>query len=216
MPPSFLNAGGPNVTLPFHLPQLLNTTARHVVNSSALAKTSPAAMTVQLPQPRPPYLPIPPQPAYITNPPCSVMNWETTHACFLSRSWQIRSDAMFAATCLGTVLLCFALEFARRLGRTYDRAVYARRRRRGDEREEDFNLTLWEQSVRAGIKMLELAIGVVLGLLVASFNGFLILSLLLGWGVAFWAFRWDMGRGLGGRRRGSRVRGTGESTILGF
>ncbi|KAK4174552.1 hypothetical protein QBC36DRAFT_292340 [Triangularia setosa] len=87
-------------------------------------------MNLQLPPPTfPPIL-------AITNygdnkPPCSVMNWETTHACFLSRSWQIRSSAMFATTCLGTVLLCFALKFVRRFCGTYDHAIYSRRRRRG-------------------------------------------------------------------------------------
>ncbi|KAK4200240.1 hypothetical protein QBC40DRAFT_280499 [Triangularia verruculosa] len=124
---------------------------------------------------------------------------------------------MFAATCLGTVLLCFALEFIRRLSRTYDRTIYSRRRRRGDEREEEFSLTVWEQTIRAAIKLLEVTLGVILLLLAVSFNGYLILSLLLGWGLAFWAFRWDMGREWASRgsRARSGARGA-DSTMLGF
>ncbi|KAK0741601.1 fungal-specific transcription factor domain-containing protein [Apiosordaria backusii] len=170
MPAKHFNAG-PNITVPFPFPRLSNTTAQYPLDSSAslLPNTSPIAMDVTLPPPSPP---IHASPDYIlNNPPCSVMNWETTHACFVSRSWQIRSNAMFAATCLGTVLLCFALEFFRRLSRSYDRAIFSRRRQRGDDREEDFNLTVWEQSVRAGIKLLEAALGMVLVLLVVSFNG---------------------------------------------
>lgn len=47
-------------------------------------------------------------------------NWYTIDACFLSSSWHIKNNGMFAATCIGVILLVMAVEFFRRLGKEYD------------------------------------------------------------------------------------------------
>lgn len=42
---------------------------------------------------------------------------------FISSSWHITSDGMFAGSCVGVILLVISLEFLRRLGKEYDRYI---------------------------------------------------------------------------------------------
>jgi copper transporter 1 len=51
------------------------------------------------------------------------VNRYTVDACFLSRSWHVTSNGMFAGSCIGVILLVLALEFLRRLGKEYDRKI---------------------------------------------------------------------------------------------
>lgn len=74
-------------------------------------------------------------------------NWYTIDACmsfelnlhikatnqrpgFLAKSWRIRSQGMFAGSCIGTICLVLCLEFLRRLGREYDAFILRRARLR--------------------------------------------------------------------------------------
>ena len=50
-------------------------------------------------------------------------NWNTINSCFLARTWQIKSNGMFAGSVIGIFLLCMAIEGVRRLGREYDRRI---------------------------------------------------------------------------------------------
>ncbi len=47
-------------------------------------------------------------------------NWNTVDACFLSSQWHITSDAMFAGSCIGVVLLVVVLEMLRRATKEFD------------------------------------------------------------------------------------------------
>ncbi|KAH0830849.1 Ctr copper transporter family protein [Fonsecaea pedrosoi] len=47
-------------------------------------------------------------------------NWYTVGACFISKSWQVSSDGIFALSCIGVILLVISLEFLRRVQREYD------------------------------------------------------------------------------------------------
>jgi copper transporter 1 len=49
-----------------------------------------------------------------------VWNWNVIDSCFLSSTWHITNNAMFAASCVGTALLVVCLEFLRRVGHEYD------------------------------------------------------------------------------------------------
>ncbi|KAL4910915.1 Ctr copper transporter [Aspergillus multicolor] len=53
-------------------------------------------------------------------------NWNTIDACFLARSWHIRSRGMFAGSCIGVILLVIVLEFLRRIAREYDAFIIHR------------------------------------------------------------------------------------------
>ncbi len=48
-------------------------------------------------------------------------NWNTVDSCFISSSWQITSDGMFAGTCIAVILLVMVLEALRRSVKEYDR-----------------------------------------------------------------------------------------------
>ncbi|THW24159.1 Ctr-domain-containing protein [Aureobasidium pullulans] len=56
-------------------------------------------------------------------------NWNTIDACFISESWHITSNGMFAGSCIGVILLVMALELLRRLAREHDRMILAHHRR---------------------------------------------------------------------------------------
>ncbi|RDW93914.1 high-affinity Cu transporter CTR3 [Aspergillus mulundensis] len=53
-------------------------------------------------------------------------NWNTIDACFLARSWHIRSRGMFAGSCIGVICLVIVLEFLRRIAREYDAFIIHR------------------------------------------------------------------------------------------
>jgi hypothetical protein len=47
----------------------------------------------------------------------------TIDSCFLSSSWHVTSNGMFAGACIGVIILVILLEFLRRLGKEYDRNI---------------------------------------------------------------------------------------------
>jgi copper transporter 1 len=56
----------------------------------------------------------------IDKPAQMLWNWDTIDACFLTRSWHVRSAAGFAGTCILAAALVLALEFLRRVAHEYD------------------------------------------------------------------------------------------------
>ncbi|KAF2008495.1 Ctr-domain-containing protein [Aaosphaeria arxii CBS 175.79] len=52
-------------------------------------------------------------------------NWNVKNACFISKSWRITSNGMFAGSCIGVILLVISLELLRRAGKEYDRYILA-------------------------------------------------------------------------------------------
>ncbi|KAI5843459.1 Ctr copper transporter family-domain-containing protein [Morchella snyderi] len=130
-----------------------------------------------------------------TPPTCKISmfwNWYTIDSCFISRSWHIRSTAMFAGSCIGVFLLVLILEFLRRTQREYDRYIV---------RLETSNIssvpfegtlgyitplsynyrpTIFQQAIRAGIYMLQFGLAYFIMLLVMYYNGYFIVCMLLG------------------------------------
>jgi solute carrier family 31 (copper transporter), member 1 len=60
-------------------------------------------------------------------------NWYTIDACFIARSWHVRSSGAFAGSCIGVILLVIALECLRRGQREFDRYLRLPRARNGSE-----------------------------------------------------------------------------------
>lgn len=50
-------------------------------------------------------------------------NWTTIDACFLSKSWHVRTMGQFAGSVVGVFFLCMAIEAIRRAAREYDRRI---------------------------------------------------------------------------------------------
>lgn len=124
-------------------------------------------------------------------------NWTTIDACFLASSWQIKSQGMMAASCIGVALLVVVLECLRRLGREYDNLIIGQMQRRGDylnanSAEVDNNCTPChsngfrfkasplQQLVRAIIHAVTFGVGYIIMLLAMYFNGYIIISIVIG------------------------------------
>ncbi|KAH8147703.1 uncharacterized protein LAJ45_08168 [Morchella importuna] len=97
-------------------------------------------------------------------------NWYTIDSCFISRSWHVRSTAMFAGSCIGVFLLVLLLEFLRRAQREYDRYI---------------------QAIRAGIYMLQFGLAYFIMLLAMYYNGYFIICMLLGAFSGHFLFGYD-------------------------
>ncbi|ODA84123.1 hypothetical protein RJ55_02641 [Drechmeria coniospora] len=123
-------------------------------------------------------------------------NWHTVDACFLSSSWHIRNEAMFAATCIGVVVLVVVVEFSRRLGKEYDRFLTRQfqreaSRRRGDLDVGDglgldvgtFRASVLQQLLRSLLHAVTFAGAYMVMLLAMYFNGYVIISIFVGAGL---------------------------------
>lgn len=134
-------------------------------------------------------------------------NWYTIDACFLSTSWHISSNGMFAASCIGIAALVVVLEFCRRLGKEYD-ALIARQFKRNlnmraaafrnlpnsTEGSEPpfatFRATPLQQLIRAIIHAVVFGIAYIVMLLAMYYNGYIIFSIILGAGIGKFLCDW--------------------------
>lgn len=125
-------------------------------------------------------------------------NWNIEDACFLSSSWHIKSNAMFAASCIGVAFLVVCLEFLRRVGKEYDALILRQFQRQlrlqqaqlaGEARDScgvgpgqlaNFRATALQQLVRAVIHGSTLCVAYLVMLLVMYYNGFIFVSVVLG------------------------------------
>ncbi|KHN97976.1 Ctr copper transporter [Metarhizium album ARSEF 1941] len=150
-------------------------------------------------------------------------NWYTIDACFLSPNWRVTTRGMFAATCIGVILLVMLVEFFRRLGREYDAFLLRQFRRElagryvggssAAARVVVLRATLLQQLTRAVLHALTFGSAYVVMLLAMYFNGYVIMCIFVGAGLGKFVCDWlevrmdrDGGDGEGGKQPG-RVRG---------
>lgn len=120
-------------------------------------------------------------------------NWHTIDACFLTPSWHITNNGMFAATCIGVILLVVLVvlvEFFRRLGKEYDAFILRQFQRESSKRYIDgnsfgsqlvtFRATLLQQSTRAALHAVTFGGAYILMLLAMYFNGYIIICIFIG------------------------------------
>lgn len=91
-------------------------------------------------------------------------NWDTIDACFLTSSWRITTQAIFAGTCIGVILLAMTLMFLRRAQKEYDAflirkhdRVQAEKALRDEAPRGVYRPTALEQAVRALLYTLQFA-----------------------------------------------------------
>jgi copper transporter 1 len=135
-------------------------------------------------------------------------NWYTIDACFLSESWHITNNGMFAATCIGVILLVVAVEFFRRLGKEYDALLLRQFERRaaahgpalaakgcagGTELSRQV-ITLraspLQQLIRSLIHAVTFGGAYIIMLLAMYFNGYVIICIFLGAGLGKFLCDW--------------------------
>ncbi|KAF7525922.1 hypothetical protein G7054_g10919 [Neopestalotiopsis clavispora] len=151
-------------------------------------------------------------------------NWYTIDACFLSTSWHITTNGMFAATCIGVILMVVLLEFLRRLGKEYDALILRQFQRHvaaqsvaaaakkeapepvsccappPDEEEVEaakpgprtitFRATPLQQLIRSVIHAVTFGLAYIVMLLAMYFNGYIIISIIIGSGIGKFVCDW--------------------------
>jgi copper transporter 1 len=141
-------------------------------------------------------------------------NWYTIDACFLSSSWKITSNGMFAGSCIGVILLVMFLEFLRRLGKEYDRYILRQYERAvtcsptpvceagGPVKEGTivvqaldsrlkFRPNVIQQAVRATLHMAQFAVAYIVMLLAMYYNGYIIICIFIGAWLGAFVFSWE-------------------------
>jgi copper transporter 1 len=147
-------------------------------------------------------------------------NWYTIDACFLSSSWHITNNGMFAATCIGVMLLVVLLEFLRRIGKEYDALILRQFQRhvaaqfaissskvetepvsccappeepeiaKPGPRTVTFRATPLQQLIRSVIHAVTFGLAYIVMLLVMYYNGYIIISIIIGAGIGKFVCDW--------------------------
>lgn len=135
-------------------------------------------------------------------------NWNIVDACFLSSTWHIKSNAMFAASCIGVGLLVVCLELLRRISKEHD--AYLHRKFARHLRITQSQLSAAEafgqaaslpgyatyrasplqQLVRAVIHGVTLGVAYIVMLLAMHYNGYVIISIIIGAAVGKFLCDW--------------------------
>ncbi|BGP37810.1 copper transporter complex subunit Ctr4 [Rhodotorula kratochvilovae] len=132
-------------------------------------------------------------------------NWTVMDACFLSKSWHIRSVGDYVGTLIGVFFLVVALEGVRRLGREYDRSIRAAYYRRealalaalaknqGKEvaQAAPFRPSHKEHAVRSVFYFVQFTVAYLLMLLAMYYNGGMLFAIFSGAGVGHFIFGRD-------------------------
>ncbi|KAK7952927.1 hypothetical protein PG996_013812 [Apiospora saccharicola] len=151
-------------------------------------------------------------------------NWNTVDACFLSSSWHIPSEGAFAATCIGVVLMVVILEVLRRAGKEYDALILRQFRRHvaaqrlaaskdknvnvasccGPPEPEEatptrpqvitFRASPLQQLTRSVIHAVTFGLAYIVMLLAMYFNGYIIISIIIGAGIGKFLCDWMVHR----------------------
>ncbi|KZM23494.1 Copper Transporter integral membrane protein that functions in high affinity copper transport [Ascochyta rabiei] len=151
-------------------------------------------------------------------------NWYTVDSCFVSRSWHITSNGMFAGSCIGVILLVILLEALRRAGKEYDRyivnqylashatvaAAASSASSDDDSRKnpattaaiaptaQSFRPSVIQQAIRALLHMLQFAVAYFVMLLAMYYNGYIIICIFIGAYLGYFICGWEsftVGRG---------------------
>ncbi|KAI0814451.1 ctr copper transporter [Xylaria sp. FL0064] len=137
-------------------------------------------------------------------------NWDTIGACFFAESWKIQTEGMMAATSIGVFLLAIVLEFTRRVGKEYDQLILRQFQQHVDAQaaisksEDDcrsegtllvsqavmFRATPVQQFIRSLIHAISFGIAYILMLIAMSFNGYIIIVIIIGAGVGKFLCDW--------------------------
>ncbi|KAJ5085918.1 Ctr copper transporter family-domain-containing protein [Penicillium argentinense] len=138
-----------------------------------------------------------------------LFNWYTIDACFLSEGWHIQNNGMFAATCIGTILLVVLVEFFRRAGKEYDNLLTRQFERQAAARKTAlagdwldcaggkharralrFRVTPLQQLARAFLHALTFGGAYIIMLLAMYFNVYVIICIFIGAGLGKFLCDW--------------------------
>ncbi|KAF7893232.1 uncharacterized protein EAF02_000770 [Botrytis sinoallii] len=145
-------------------------------------------------------------------------NWYTIDSCFISSTWHITSNGMFAGSCIGVILLVMSLEFLRRASIEYDRFIVRQARNQhqyiqsnaeinpkidgsgpqstqtvvaSQKTRQSFRPDLLQQIIRALFHMMQFAVAYFVMLLAMYFNGYIIICIIIGAFLGAFVFSWE-------------------------
>jgi solute carrier family 31 (copper transporter), member 1 len=125
-------------------------------------------------------------------------NWETVDACFVSPSIRIKSAGEFAGLCIGIIMMGIFLELLRRTARFYDRHIIRAHELRAVTRATDshsfptsasFRPSVWQQSVRTTLYILQLGFAYWIMLIADYRNGYVFFCVFIGASIGAFIFR---------------------------
>ena len=148
---------------------------------------------------------------------CSIID---DSAGFISSTWKITSNGMFAGSCIGVILLVMSLEFLRRASREYDRYIVRQARNQlqhitsdvaiaidpkingpgpdstqtvvtSQNNTQNFRPHLLQQTIRAFFHMMQFAVAYFVMLLAMYYNGYIIISIIIGAFLGAFVFSWE-------------------------
>ncbi|KAI0598837.1 Ctr-domain-containing protein [Biscogniauxia sp. FL1348] len=158
-------------------------------------------------------------------------NWNTIDSCFFSESWQIQNEGMMAASCIGVILLAICLEFLRRVGKEYDSLILrqfqqhlAAQAAQNKQSCSDlpklgpqtvtFRATPLQQLIRSVLHAVSFGLAYILMLIAMGFNGYIIVSIIIGIGIGKFVCDWMIQKVvIGADEQGKGASGTEETTM---
>ncbi|ORX99320.1 Ctr copper transporter [Basidiobolus meristosporus CBS 931.73] len=120
-----------------------------------------------------------------------VFTMEYNNMCLVFNSWQVRSGGGMAAACIVTFAIAVAYELVRWGIRATDRRIFKNEHVLKDSKRKDDFLIL-----RAILYAIQVLISFFLMLTIMSYNGYIMISLILGAFVGFYLFCRDGIQGL--------------------
>ncbi|WWC59259.1 uncharacterized protein I303_101809 [Kwoniella dejecticola CBS 10117] len=121
-------------------------------------------------------------------------NWNVIDTCFISSGWHNSTRGSFAASCIGVLFMAILLELLRRAARDYDRLILKQlsniSSKTQNYRPSGRRATPLQQLIRSLLHVAVFGVAYLLMLLVMSYNGYLIISILIGTGIGKFFCDW--------------------------
>jgi copper transporter 1 len=131
-------------------------------------------------------------------------NWDSIDTCYLTSSWHITNNGMFAASCIGAAILSIMLEALRRVNRSYDAYILSQLsalNTANDYKPVTRRATALQQGVRAVLHAVLFGLAYIVMLIVMAANGYMIISIIIGAGIGKFFCDWLVLDGDGGVKR---------------
>ncbi|KAI9368647.1 Ctr copper transporter family-domain-containing protein [Aspergillus egyptiacus] len=164
--------------------------------------------------------------SHATNASCTIemiWNWSTIDSCFLSETWHVTTKAMFAVSCIGVALLGLSLEFLRRVSKDYEESLMRQCQRHAAAQLDNplllpgaapsvltFRASPIQQIIRAILHIAQFGVAYVAMLVAMSYNGYMIISILIGTFLGKLFFDWGQYKVVLGPTQGVALSKVGE------
>jgi copper transporter 1 len=121
---------------------------------------------------------------------------------FLASSWRIENAGMFAASCIGVILLVICLQGFHRLSKEYDLLIHRQWTTHANQQSEKitdsasmttftYRVSPIQQLIRAVLHAFTFGLAYILMLIAMSYNGYLIICIIIGAGLGKFLCDWS-------------------------